>query len=199
MPSLEPIRAWARGRSWWWRLPLLVWAVAMARRELRPEYGLNFFAPLTFQVHEFGHLFFSFGGTFLAILGGSLMQLLVPAGAIALMGRQRDWFGMALFATWLSSSLVNLSAYIGDAQALELDLVGLGDGGGADDGRDTDGTGHDWQWLLMRMGLLRHDRRIAAVVHGAGELLLWGAAAFGLWLCWLMLRSRAVDDRAGAA
>jgi hypothetical protein len=164
----------------------------MSRNAMQPNPGFNFFAPLTFQVHEFGHLFFSFGGVFLTILGGSLMQVLVPLGAVALMGRQRDFFGMAFFATWLASSLVDLSAYIGDAQALELDLVSLGVDGG-DTGDDSNGTGHDWQWLLMQMKLLPYDRRIAAVVRGTGELILWSSAAFGAWVCWLMWRAGASD------
>jgi hypothetical protein len=160
----------------------------MAWRGMQPDReAFSLWAPLTFHVHEFGHLFFAFGGTFLAIAGGSLMQLLVPLGAIALMARQRDWFGMTVFGTWLAQSLVDLSVYVGDARALQLDLVGLGiDGGDPND--DSGGTGHDWQYLLMRLGLLQQDTAIAGLVRAAGWLTLWGSVGFAAWLLWRMAR-----------
>ncbi len=171
MPS-PTITEYAQGRWWWWRLPLLVLLAGDVFGQLRDHTNSSLFAGITFGAHEFGHLVFAFGGEFLGIAGGSLMQLLVPIGAGALLYHHRDYFGITVAAIWLASSLMDLSVYIADARAFDLDLLGFGDG-----------AGHDWAWLLGRLHLLPNDLRIAAVVKGTGTLLLLAALGAGIWLC----------------
>lgn len=171
-PLLNDIRDWAQGRWWWWRVLLLLFLGWDGLRHLRdPEAG-GIFAGITFGVHEFGHLLFAFGGEFLAVLGGSLNQLLIPIGAGALMYHYRDYFGIAAAGAWLSSSLLDLARYIADARAMELDLVGFGED-----------PMHDWSYLLHHWGLLASDLRIAAGVRllALGVLLL--SLALGGWIC----------------
>lgn len=163
---------YAQGRWWWWRLPLLVLLTGDVLGQLRDYTNPSLFAGITFGAHEFGHLFFAFGGEVLGIAGGSLMQLLVPIGAAALLYRHRDYFGITIAALWLASSLIDLAVYIGDARAFDLDLLGFGDG-----------AGHDWAWLLGRWQLLPYDLQIAGVVRASGLLLLLAAAGVGTWLC----------------
>lgn len=163
---------YARGRWWQWRLPLLILLAADVLAQLRDRENPSLFSGITFGAHEFGHLFFAFGGEFLTIAGGSLMQVLVPIGAGALLYHYRDYFGIAVAGQWLASSLFDLAVYIADARAFDLDLVGFGDG-----------AGHDWAWLLSRFHALPYDLRIAAGVRGAGLLILLGATALGGWLC----------------
>ena len=87
---------WCAGRDWRWRSPLLVLLSWQAVRTLRDGESFHLFRGITFGAHEFGHLFFSFGGEWMTIAGGSLMQLIVPIGAAAAMvGTARDWFGAA--------------------------------------------------------------------------------------------------------
>lgn len=172
-PSLTD---YARGRWWQWRLPLLLflgWDVlGQARGGLEAP---SLFSGITFGAHELGHLFFSFGGEFLTIAGGSLLQLLVPIGAAALLYHHRDYFGIAVAGLWLASSLLDMATYIADARAFELDLLGFGEGGG-----------HDWAWILGRLHVVQHDLRIAGMVRGAGMILLIGCLAGGAWLCMKM-------------
>lgn len=169
--------AWADGRSWHWRLPLLAWLGYTGFRHLAdPDYA-SLFTGIVFGSHEFGHLFFAFFGEVLAVAGGSLMQLLVPIGAGALLASRRDYFGVVFAAGWLSVSLTDLSRYIGDALAQELPLVSF----------SPDGGEHDWYWLLDRFELLRYDHRLAEAVHRGSAVLLVASLVGGLWLCIRMM------------
>ncbi len=172
---IADIREWAIGRWWWWRALLLLFFAWDGLRHLRdPEEG-GIFAGITFGVHEFGHLLFAFGGEMLAVLGGSLNQLLIPIGAIALMFYHRDYFGVAIAGTWLSSSLLDLARYVADARSHDLDLVGFGEE-----------PMHDWGYLLGEWGLLPADHRIAAGLRLAALVVLLGSTAFGAWVCWMI-------------
>jgi len=177
---LEPSFAdYARGRYWIWRLPLLLLiafdVLALYRGGVEEP---SVFSGITFGAHEFGHLFFAFGGQFLAILGGSLMQLLVPLGAALLLFHHRDYFGITVAGLWLASSLFDMAIYIADARSFDLDLLSFGEEGG-----------HDWAWLLQHTGLVQHNLRIAGLVRGVGFLLLLASVGAGLRLCYLMWRT----------
>lgn len=168
----DDIRRWAAGRQWWWRALLLAFFAWDGVRHLRdPEAG-GVFAGITYGVHEFGHLLFAFGGEFLTALGGSLNQLLIPVGAIALMYHYRDYFGIAIGGAWLSSSLLDLARYVADARSQELDLVGFGED-----------PQHDWAYILSQWGALESDLRIAAGVRLLALLVLLASVGFGGWVC----------------
>ena len=158
----------------WWRAALLVplvwWTVRLAG-------GWTAWCPLdlvNLAFHEAGHLVFSFGGTTLHILGGTLGQLLVPFGLgvsfLLVHGRPS---GAAFCLWWTGESLVNVAVYMADARELALPLVGGGE--------------HDWNELLFRWGLLGEPAvaRVAVTTHLLGSLvmlagLVWcGAFALG--------------------
>jgi hypothetical protein len=176
---LNAAASWAAGRSWHWRVPLLVLLAGDAARHLRDPAASGLFGGITFGAHELGHLLFAFLGEFMGVAGGSLAQILVPVGAALLLAQHRDYFGCAAAGAWLGSSLLDLARYIGDARQAELDLVSFGEG-----------PVHDWSYLLGRFGLLAHDLRIAAWTRGAAVLVLAGSLLFGAWLCLRMVRPR---------
>lgn len=180
---IESPRTWAAGRAWQWRLPLFA---VLAWQAVQPlgEMGGHLFAGITFGAHEFGHLFFAFFGEWMSIAGGSLMQLLVPIGAAAVVLRSKDWFGVAVCALFLASSLGDLSWYVGDARAQDLDLVSF----------SPDGGGHDWHYLLSRAGLLKQDLAIARMLRGLGWLLVILSSLFTLQLAIWM----STEDEGGA-
>lgn len=103
--------------------------------------------------HEGGHVVFLFFGDFLHVLGGSLMQLLVPAICLVAFIRQQENLSAGFCLFWLGESGVNLSYYIADARAQALPLLG------------GDPSGHDWTWLLTHMNLLQSDTAIGNVVR----------------------------------
>jgi len=120
--------------------------------------------------HEAGHLLFSPFGSTVHYLGGSLGQLLVPAGlAVYFVVRQRQPIGSAFCLWWFGESLINISIYMADARELALPLVGGGD--------------HDWNELFYRFGLLGEASvvRVSWIVHAMGVVLMLVGIAWVLY------------------
>lgn len=127
---------------------------------------------LDLAIHETGHLVFAFGGETLGILGGSLMQLLVPAAFAAALWRRGDRHGATVPLWWLGQSCWNISVYARDARAQELPLVGGGE--------------HDWAILLDHWGWLQRDQEIGRAIFFSGVVLYAVAVVAG----WASLRAR---------
>lgn len=158
----------------WPRAALLAYlAYAGLRHLLQPLYR-SWFAGITLAFHEMGHILFSPLGDTMQLLGGSLMQLIVPtAAAVYLLLRQRDYFGLAAGGSWLAFSCWELAAYIYDASREQLALVGF-----------SGNPEHDWSTLLTRWHLLNSCDSIAAVVRVVASLTWGSSMALGGWLCW---------------
>ena len=107
-------------------------------------------------IHEAGHLIFMPFGRTLHILGGSLMQCLVPSAFAVSFWRSRQPAGFAFSGLWLGQNLLNIARYLSDAQAMQLPLLGNGL--------------HDWNGLLSGTFLLRYCRLLGGMVY----LLGWG-------------------------
>ena len=105
-------------------------------------------------------------------LGGSLMQLVVPATcAVALLYQNRDPFGASVAVWWLGQSLLDLAPYIADARALDLVLLGGGTG------REVEG--HDWEAVLGALGWLELDGTLGVIAHGLGIAVMVAGMAWG--------------------
>lgn len=183
-PRSDQMRAWCAGRWWYWRLPLLLLLLAQATRPLREQGAPHLFSGITFGAHEFGHLFFAFAGEWMTIAGGSLMQLLIPIGAAAVVMRSKDWFGVAVCGLFLASSLGDLSWYIADARARELDLLSF----------SPDASGHDWSYLLSKAGLLRQDIRLARFTKFIAWIIVLASSLYAARLMWWMHTERAPEQ-----
>ena len=109
-------------------------------------------------IHEAGHVFFQPLGDTLVVLGGSLLQVIVPLAFVAYFLRQREPFSASVVAAWLGASLANVALYIADARAQELPLLG------------GENVIHDWWYLLTEWDLLSSDLAIAGWVRIAGAL-----------------------------
>lgn len=175
---------WCAGKDWRWRAALLALLVWQALRPLRDSESWSIFRGITFGVHEFGHLFFSlFGSEWLAVAGGSLMQLLIPIGAMALVGKtSKDWFGVTATATWLGASLIDLAPYIADARAQELDLVSFSE----------DASGHDWHYLLAQAGMLKQDLAVARFANFVAVLVIVASILSSFYLFSRMAKLKGV-------
>lgn len=119
------------------------------------HYGL--FDHVDLPIHETGHIVFGPFGAFIAALGGTLLQLIVPLVFVTYFFRRRDRFAAGVAAWWLAQSLWNVSVYVKDAQAEELPLVGGGE--------------HDWAYLLDELGWLERDQTVGQLVRVAGILV----------------------------
>ena len=100
----------------------------------------HFFDGIDLVIHEAGHVFFSPFGEFLTVAGGSIFQVLVPLVFVLYFIRRSDIFSGSFVSMWLGQSLVNVAVYAGDAQKMELPLLGNGT--------------HDWNYLLTSLNLL---------------------------------------------
>jgi hypothetical protein len=93
-------------------------------------------------IHEPGHLFFSFFGETILMMGGTLMQLILPSLLIIYALRAHKLFMTQFFMCFLAQNLINISVYAGDAVTMKLHLVG------------PPGAKHDWHYLLMKYNML---------------------------------------------
>ena len=100
------------------------------------------------------------------MLGGTLMQLLVPLAFTVALWRQGDRHGATVPLWWLGQNCWNISVYIKDARAQELPLVGGGE--------------HDWAQLLGQAGWLARDQAIGGAVYFLGFVLYVAAVAMRL-------------------
>lgn len=181
---IEAMRTWATGRWWQWRLPLFILLAVNAVRPLREFGESSVFTGIIFGAHEFGHLLFGFGGEWLTIAGGSLTQLLVPIGAAFAVGRSKDWFGVTICGLFLASSLGDLSWYIADARAQDLDLVSF----------SPDGGGHDWHYLLGHAGMLKRDLALASFTRFVGWCVVLASSVLAARLLWWMKTEKPPED-----
>jgi hypothetical protein len=136
-------------------LPYVAWLVL--------AYEVHFLDGVNLAFHEAGHLFLSFGGQTLHVLGGTLGQIFFPVACAVHFLRSDRPFEAALMGVWGAESLMNVARYLGDAQAQALPLVG--------------GHVHDWNWLLSRAGILPACEEIAWTLHALASLLALAALA----------------------
>jgi hypothetical protein len=117
-------------------------------------------------IHETGHLVFAPFGEFVTALGGTLLQLLLPATFVVYFLRRKERFGAAVCLWWVAQNCWHISVYVADARAQELPLVGGGE--------------HDWFYLLSDLRMLESDLALARAVHGIGVLIFVTALSLGL-------------------
>jgi len=158
-----------------------VWILVnyLADRVTEPEYS-SLYGSINLGIHEAGHLVFGCLGSFMGAFGGTLLQCIAPVAGGAVLGRQRDYFGVAVCVGWLSTNLFHTAGYMADARAMKLPLVTVGESGGI--------AYHDWNWMLTRLGLIEHDYGLAVMVKTAGAAAMTVSLAMMAWLLWQMFR-----------
>lgn len=168
-PQLSPEVA-TRARQAW-LVVLAVWGLAILRH---PD-DWHFPDNLNLPIHETGHLVFAWGGETLAVLGGTILQLLFPLAIAVAFHRRQDGVGTATGLWWFGQSQVNVARYVADARAQELPLVGGGE--------------HDWTFLLANWDLLDADLALARAIRLAAALTM----TLAIWHGWRTLHH--VPDR----
>jgi hypothetical protein len=165
-------------------LMFLVWGIRLALMDYRyGEMGSSFMHAILLPIHEAGHVFFMPFGQFMAILGGSLFQLMLPLIAAAtVLWQNRDPFGAALGVWWCGVSMMDLAAYIYDAKSPQLTLLG---------GRTGEDGPHDWIYLLDVFGKVQQAQSYGAIIYWFGVLLMLAGLAWAVRVLW---RMRALRD-----
>lgn len=157
----------------------LVWGMRFVSASMNSPYlARTFLHRVDLVFHEAGHILFIPFGSFMTILGGSLLQVLVPLiFAIAFTVFYRNPFAASVTYWWFGQSLIDIAPYINDARDRQLILLG------GITGRDNS-TVHDWYNLLSRLDLLRFDHAIAGAVKATGTLIILTALVWGGWVLW---------------
>jgi hypothetical protein len=153
-----------------WRAALTIILAIYGLICLRNPGDYRWLDSLDLAIHETGHLVFAFDGETLQLLGGTLMQLIVPAAFVVALWRAGDRHGATVPLWWLGQNCWNISVYIKDARTQALPLVGGGE--------------HDWALLLDQWGWLERDQRLGGAVYLVGVLLYLTAVIAG----WRLLR-----------
>lgn len=126
--------------------------------------------------HEAGHLFFSYFGQFIMIIGGTIGQLFVPVTITIYFIARQEFYSSSVTIFWTGQNMFNISVYLKDARAMELPLVTIGGGDAI----------HDWNYILSHIGFLNLDHVMGNVVYGIGLLLILAAVVIGFYFSFEM-------------
>jgi len=149
-------------------LLLLVYGLAIARDV--DDY--RFLDRVDLVPHEAGHLLFSYFGEFIMVLGGTMGQLFAPIAFGLYFYLRNERFSTSVVLFWLGQNLVNITRYVKDAQAMAQPLVSVGGG---------DDSIHDWNYILLKLNLLRHDQVIGNVILGSGLFIMLLSVLLGFY------------------
>src|SRR5262249_52479316 len=153
---------------------VLTWKVLAQGLALSNGGVLSFIHGIDLVFHEAGHVIFGFFGEFLAVLGGSLTQVLMPVIATVAFLRSRQWASAAVTLFWTGQSLTDGAIYAADGRARALPLP-------------AEGLIHDWSYILGRLGLLQSAETVGRLLFALGALtMLAGLLLLGLDVlrCW---------------
>lgn len=119
-------------------------------------YNYHFLDGVNLLIHEAGHVVFSLFGRTAHFLGGTLLQLILPAAFTISFFLREQRYEAGITGIWFCESVMYTAEYMADAQAQRLPLVG--------------GHIHDWHWLLSRWGVLSYSEGLGTVLHGAASV-----------------------------
>jgi hypothetical protein len=123
-------------------------------------------------IHEAGHPLFcilgggaesGFGYT-LMVIGGTLLELIVPFVCASYFFFRREPTGTAFCAFWFFENFLYIATYMADARTSALLLVGSGDS--------------DWEVLFTQWNLMLHDTQIAHATRTLGWLGMLASVAW---------------------
>jgi hypothetical protein len=175
------LRRWAAGRTWWIRVPVLLWLAWILLRYWDDPAATTLFHGIDLAIHEIGHILWSPLGEFWSIAGGTLTQVLMPVAAGVALYRQHDWFGVAFAVSWTGIACFETVLYAGDAVARRLPLVSP----------VTSEPIHDWNYLLGELNLLQHAGGVALAWQWAGRILMTAGVLMGARILWHMATAKA--------
>jgi hypothetical protein len=133
-----------------------------------PNYMNGVFVP----VHEGGHLIFGWFGEFVAVAGGTFLQLAAPAMLAIYFVFRRQPQGVTFCSFFMFQQFSPIATYMADARAQELPLLTVGSG---------DNVIHDWNYLFSKLGVLAHDTQIASAMRVIGWLGMLATVAWFVW------------------
>jgi hypothetical protein len=139
---------------------------------LTPIQG-SFLDNVDLPIHEFGHLLFRPFGEFMMVAGGSLFQVIFPAVFVAYFLWQKSFYSAAIVLFWVGQSILNVWVYVADAIVMKLVLTSGFTG--------SEGSFHDWNYLLTATGLLSSTNMVAGIIRLLGTLVIISAGVLSIY------------------
>ena len=133
----------------------------------------SFLDNVDLPIHETGHLIFRPFGEFLMVAGGSLFQVILPAVFLGYFLWRKQYYAAAIVGLWVGQSILNVWVYAADAVKMQLVLTSGFTG--------SEGSFHDWNYLLERTGLLNSTNKIAGLIRFVGTLTILTSAASAVY------------------
>lgn len=161
-------------------IPKLVFALLMSIYFLSIAYdpmGGSFLDSVDLPIHETGHLIFRILGEFMGIAGGSLFQVIFPAVFVGYFVWQRSFYSAAIVLLWVGQSILNVWVYAADAVVMQLVLTSGFTG--------SEGSFHDWNYLLTATGLLNSTKTVAAIIRLFGTVTIIVGIASAIYFSFL--------------
>lgn len=124
-------------------------------------------------IHETGHLIFRVFGEFMGIAGGSLLQVMFPVVFAGYFVWRMQYYSAAIVLFWVGQSILNVWVYAADAVVMQLVLTSGFTG--------TEGSFHDWNYLLTRTGLIGSTKTVAGLIRAIGTITIVVAAASSIY------------------
>jgi hypothetical protein len=155
-------------------IPKLIFAILLSLYFLSiaydPMHGC-FLDNVDLPIHETGHLIFRILGEFMGIAGGSLFQVIFPAVFVGYFVWHTSYYSAAIVLLWVGQSILNVWVYAADAVVMQLVLTSGFTG--------SEGSFHDWNYLLTATGLINSTRTVAGIIRfiGTVTIIFAGAAA----------------------
>src|SRR4029078_9337749 len=133
----------------------------------------SFLDMVDLPIHETGQLLFRPFGEFMMVAGGSLFQVIVPAVFVGYFYWHEKYYSAAIVLFWVGQSILNVFVYAADAVVMQLVLTsGL---------TGSEGSFHDWNYLLTTTGLIGATKTVAGVIRLFGTLAIIAAGVFSVY------------------
>jgi hypothetical protein len=133
----------------------------------------SFFDNVDLPIHETGHLLFGPLGEFMMVAGGSLFQVIFPAVFVGYFIWQEKYYSAAIVGFWVGQSIMNMWIYAADAVVMQLVLTSGFTG--------TEGSFHDWNYLLTETGLIGSTKTVAGIIRLVGTLAIITSGVFSVF------------------
>src|SRR5260221_3714916 len=133
----------------------------------------SFLDNVDLPIHETGHILFRPFGEFMTIAGGSLFQVIMPLIFLGYFAWRRQFYSAAIVALWVGQSILNVYVYAADAVVMQLVLTSGFTG--------SEGSFHDWNYLLTATGLLASTKTVAGIIRVVGTLTIIGGGASAIY------------------
>lgn len=115
-------------------------------------------------IHRLGHAASGWAGDTGQLLGGTVLQLLIPGGLAALLlWKLHQWVAAMACVWWLGETLVHIGSYLGDAMYRRSAPIA--------------GDVHVWGYLTRKWELVLHAERMGQVLHWSGVAIMITALA----------------------